>query len=201
MSGGIFENLEFEINFANSLDSNKINASYGLFMNSLQNSYITNCDIVLNLPETLTIDASASEFNATSVGLFFGSINNSVITGTNFVISGETININYEQIENIGLIAGTMVNTSINNSTFTFDVKDINLSSYAQSANFGLVAGRSAYSTFANVSFDIKEDSLNISDNYDNALNIANKTVITDDTANTESKRSSTPPCPGNSLP
>jgi len=165
ISGGIFENIEFEINYNCNLESDKEYSAYGLISNNLQNASITNCKISLNIANDIKLGkvdglGVESYFNASSIGLMFGTISNSVLTGNEFVVNASNIEIDNENIENVGLFAGSITNTNILDNKFTFSVGTIELSQHGD-LNLGVIAGLANYSTYSN---NIVQGNVNIVD-------------------------------------
>lgn len=118
LSGVTLYNIDFEIIVENtsSLNSARNYANSGIIANIIQNSTITNCSFKLELGNVNLDDNMGESFKSNNVGLMFGSIINSTIENCSCEISTGAVTLNASEIENFGLFAGYMSNTSYKNN-------------------------------------------------------------------------------------
>lgn len=162
ISGATLSNIDFEINYNGyNSGSDKTHSDYGLFANTLQNSYIDNCNFTLNLiPATgndATVNLSDDNFKSVNTGLFFGAIRNSTVTNSTFDINVKNIIINDEDIANFGGFAGLITQSKIEGNSFKNSHITTQLENYKDVYNQGMVAGTLSSSSFYNNEITSKE--------------------------------------------
>ncbi|MBE5738569.1 MAG: hypothetical protein E7354_02445 [Clostridiales bacterium] len=133
ISGASFTNLDIVVRVENTNNnlslSNKDYADFGVLANTVENVTIDNCTITLEFSGTSqkpTFDSKVpgtgadGTYNAVNSGLLFGSISNSTIKNSTFsvVVNSQEIVINNENIESLGLIAGSVYRTKFTDNTF-----------------------------------------------------------------------------------
>ena len=183
LNGVSLSNLDFEIIYSNvNFETEKLYSNWGLFANSLQNVTINNCNFNITIDTNLKIKGSnsfGSLYNVNTVGLVFGEIINSSIVNSKFTLNANNgIEISSNKIENFGMFAGYVENSSLNNKYdfYTDEIKNIESS---DNINISCLVGVLNYSTLngGNNPDNIKindKSSMEMSNNYDiKQINVA----------------------------
>lgn len=164
----------------------------GSNINSLFNNLVNVSFKNLNFEITFNNSSFTNEKLYDSWGIFANSIQNSIIKNCTFNI---TINNDMEiknlsnssaifNANNVGLIFGEMVNTTINSCTFNIKTKDIHINE-EKVTNFGMIIGYSENSSFTNnnvniVTSSIINDKSNENANISGIIAVLNSSTIKD---------------------
>lgn len=179
LNGAIFQDIDFVINIATNGDTGSEAVdedNFGYFVNTLDGVQIINCNFQINIEkdggDTSAIEVTpTNDFFATNIGGLFGAINNSNINNSNFkIVFNNGISLN-DDIENFGLLAGTISRSTLSDVSITCKIGKVSIG-VDDTVGIGGISGNVYNSKFTDVTFDYIGENFTIQGNnqYDKSI-------------------------------